>query len=68
MKQASPVILLAACLALAACGEKREPGPADETVFKEQVRALDKARTVEDEAEARKRELDRRVDEESGGY
>lgn len=54
--------LVAACLGLAACGERREPGPADETVFKEQVRALDKARAVEEEAEARKRELDRQIE------
>jgi len=61
------ITLAVACLALTACGERREPGPVEETVFKEQVRALDKARAVEDEAEARKRELDRRIDRDSGG-
>jgi hypothetical protein len=57
----APLALLTACLALMACGE-RETRPADETVFREPVRALDKARAVEDQAEERKRELDRKIE------
>lgn len=62
------VAVAVALLALAACGERREPGPADETVFKEQVRALDKARSVEEQAEARKRELDEKMQRDESGY
>lgn len=60
--------LLTAGLALAACGERREPPPVEDTVFDEQVRALDKARSVEEQAEQRKRELDEQLDRDSGGY
>jgi hypothetical protein len=52
--------LLAAGLALGGCGER--PQSADETVFKDQVRALERARTVEEQAEERKRELDRQIE------
>ena len=62
MNPAAVLMLLVACLALVACGERREPPPVDETVFKDQVRALEKARSVEELAEERKRELDKRVD------
>lgn len=68
MNHPALVTLLAAGLVLAACGERREPPPVDETVFKDQVRALDKARSVEEQAEQRKRELDERLDRESDGY
>jgi hypothetical protein len=61
-------VLLATVFALAACGERREPPPVEETVFDEQVRALDKARSVEEQAEQRKRELDEQLDRDSGGY
>jgi hypothetical protein len=57
----APLALLTACLALVACGE-RETRAADETVFREQVRGLDKARALEDQAEERKRELDRKIE------
>lgn len=67
MRYIVSITLAVACLALTACGERREPGPVEETVFKDQVRALEKARAVEDEAEARKRELDRRIERDSGG-
>jgi hypothetical protein len=67
MNRVSFITVLAAGVLLAGCGERREPRPADETVFKEQVRALDKARSVEEQAEARKRELDRRLEQEAGG-
>lgn len=67
MSHRTLVTLLAAGLVLAACGERREPPPVEETVFKEQVRALDKARSVEEQAEQRKRELDERLDRDSGG-
>jgi hypothetical protein len=61
-------VLLLAGLALAGCGESRKPRSADETVFKDQVQALERARSVEEEAEKRKQELDRRIaaDEEGG--
>lgn len=61
------LVLLLAALGLAACGERPEPRPVDETVFKDQVRALDKARSVEDEVEKRKRELDRQLDRDTNG-
>lgn len=61
------VAALVTCLGLAACGERREPPPVDETVFKEQVRALEKAEAVEDQLEQRKRELDKQLERDSGG-
>lgn len=63
MNRSAPITLLAAGLLLAACGEKQEPPPVEDTVFKDQVRALDKARSVEEQAEERKRALDRQLDE-----
>jgi hypothetical protein len=62
MSHPAVTVTLMACLVLAACGERREPGPADETVFKDQVRALERARDAAEEAEARKRELDRQIE------
>lgn len=52
--------LLAAALTLGGCGER--PQSADETVFRDQVRALDRARDAAEEAENRKRELDRQIE------
>jgi hypothetical protein len=60
-------LLLTAALALAACGEPREPRPLEETVLKDQVRAMEKARAVEDQADERKRELDRQLERDTGG-
>ena len=60
-------LLCTAALALAACGEPREPRPLEETVLKDQVRALDKARAVEDQVDERKRELDRQLERDTGG-
>ena len=60
-------LFLTAALALAACGEPREPRPLEETVLQEQVRALDKARAVEDQFDQRKRELDRQLERDTGG-
>lgn len=62
-------MLLLTCLAMAGCGESPppEPRPVDETVFKEQVQALDKARSVEGELEKRKREIDGQVERNSDG-
>ena len=67
MKHPALPVLLLAVLALTACGERRAPPPVDETVFKDQVRALDKARAVEDELGKRKRELDRQLDRDTNG-
>jgi hypothetical protein len=39
----------------------------EDTVFADQVEALDKARAVEEEAEKRKREIDQQLDRDSGG-
>lgn len=60
-------LVCSAALALAACGEPREPRPLEETVLKDQVRAMEKARAVEDQADERKRELDRQLERDSGG-
>jgi hypothetical protein len=67
MHHASLAALCTACLALVACGEPPPPKPVDETVFRDQVRALDKARGVEDQLEERKRELDRQMERDEGG-
>lgn len=67
MRRPMLVAVLATCLGLAACGERREPRPVEETVFKEQVQALDKAQAVEDQLEQRKRELDKQLERDSGG-
>jgi hypothetical protein len=64
------IISLLACLALAGCGEPPPPPappPVDQTVFKDQVQALDRARSVENELEQRKREIDRRVERDGDG-
>jgi len=58
---------LAACLMLAACGDPPPPPPVEETVFKDQVEALDKAREVEKKAVERKRELDEQLERDTGG-
>ena len=60
-------LICSAALALAACGEPREPRPLEETVLKDQVRALEKARAVEDQLDERKRELDRQLERDTGG-
>jgi hypothetical protein len=61
------VALLGALALVAGCGERPEPPPVEETVFKDQVRALDKAREVEEQAEKRKREIDAQLERDSGG-
>jgi hypothetical protein len=56
---------LLACLAMTGCGEPPpppEPRPVDQTVFKDQVEALDRARAVEGVLEERKRELERELE------
>jgi len=63
---ASPATL-AACLLLTACGDPPPPPPVEETVFKEQVEALDRAREVEKKAGERKRELDEQLERDTGG-
>ena len=62
-----PLLVIGACVLLAGCGERPEPPPVEETVFKDQVRALDKAREVEEQAEKRKREIDAQLQRDSGG-
>lgn len=68
MRRNSLAWMLVAGLVLGGCGDPppREPRGAEETVFKDQVRALERAQAVEQEAEARKRELDRRIEQDSG--
>ncbi|MGD9387691.1 MAG: hypothetical protein PVI87_05640 [Gammaproteobacteria bacterium] len=61
------IVLLGALVLVAACGERPEPPPVEDTVFADQVEALDKARAVEEEAEKRKREIDQQLDRDSGG-
>jgi hypothetical protein len=61
------IALLGALALVAGCGERPEPPPVEETVFKDQVRALDKAREVEEQAEKRKREIDAQLERDSGG-
>jgi hypothetical protein len=66
MKTLAWVMLMLAALALTGCGEPRKPKSAEETVFGDQVRALERARSVEEEAEKRKRELDKQIEQDSG--
>jgi hypothetical protein len=61
------IVLLGALALVAGCGERPEPPPVEETVFKDQVQALDKAREVEEQAEKRKREIDAQLERDSGG-
>ncbi|NHA13416.1 hypothetical protein [Thioalkalivibrio sp. XN279] len=61
------LVMLGALALVAGCGERPEPPPVEDTVFKDQVQALDKARAVEEQAEKRKREIDARLERDSGG-
>jgi hypothetical protein len=65
--KAFPILVAGALLLLCGCGERPEPPPVEETVFKDQVQALDKARAVEEQAEKRKREMDAQLERDSGG-
>lgn len=67
MTRPAALLLLAACLALAACGDPPPPPPVEETIFKDQVEALDKAREIETKAGERKRELDEQLERDTGG-
>ena len=62
------VIALAALLA--ACGQKSEeaeqPMPIEETVFADQVKALDRAKDQAHEMEGRKQDLDSQLDAAEG--
>jgi hypothetical protein len=61
-------MLLLAALALVACGPPDPPPAPEDTVYGDQIKALDKARAVEDDVQARKRELDERMKKaEDGG-
>ncbi len=65
--RACSVVVLGVLALVAGCGERPEPPPVEETVFKDQVQALDKARAVEEEALKRKREIDAQLERDSGG-
>ena len=61
-------ILVLMILGVTACEAEREPPPPlEETVFKDQVEALDKARAVEDINEERMKKLQQAVDEQEQG-
>ena len=62
-----PLVLLGALALVAGCGERPEPPPIEDTVFSDQVEALDKARQVEEQAEKRKRDIDAQLELDSGG-
>jgi len=64
-----PMIILAfAVISITACEAEREPPPPlEETVFKDQVQALDKARAVEDINDERMKKLKQAVDEQERG-
>ncbi len=65
--RASVVVVLGVLAFVAGCGERPEPPPVEETVFKDQVEALDKARAVEEQMEKRKRDIDQQLERDSGG-
>lgn len=59
--------LALALILLAGCAPEA-PATAEETVFGDQVKTLDKARSVQDDVDARKKELDERMKQaEDGG-
>ena len=55
-----------ALILLAACAPET-PKTAEETVFGDQVKTLDKARSVQDDVDARKKELDERMKQADDG-
>ena len=61
------LILAMAVLVLVACGPPDPPPAPEDTVYGDQIKALDKARAVEDDVEARKRELDEGMKKAGGG-
>lgn len=62
------IALVIAGLAAAACEAEREPPPPiEETVFSDQVEALDKARAVEDINDERMKKLKGAIDEQEQG-
>jgi len=65
--RAFSVVVLGVLAIVAGCGERPEPPPVEETVFKDQVEALDKARAVEEEMDKRKRDIDQQLERDSGG-
>jgi len=60
-------MLMLAAGALVACGPPDPPPAPEDTVYGDQIKALEKARSVEDDVEARKRELDERMKKAEGG-
>lgn len=58
--------IIAAALLLAACGKPEPPPAVEDTVFGDQVETLDRARAVQDDVDARKRDLDERMRESEG--
>lgn len=62
------IVLVIACFTAAACEAEREPPPPiEETVFADQVQALDKARAVEDINDERMKKLKGAIDEQEQG-
>jgi uncharacterized protein YceH (UPF0502 family) len=61
------VLALAGISATACEAEREPPPPLEETVFKDQVQALDKARAVEDINDERMKKLKQAVDEQERG-
>lgn len=66
MIRPAALLSLAACLALVACGDPPPPPPVEETIFKDQVGALEKAREIESKAGERKRALDEQLERDTG--
>lgn len=62
------IALALAAWALAACGPPEPPPAPQDTVYGDQVKALEKAKGVQDDVDARKKELDERLKQaEDGG-
>jgi len=62
------IALVIVCLAAAACEAEREPPPPiEETVFSDQVKALDKAKAVEEINDERMKKLKDSIDEQEQG-
>lgn len=56
-----------AALLLVACGPPDPPATPADTVYGDQVKALEKAKGVQDDVDARKKELDEKMKKAEGG-